>query len=41
MRAGCSHIQHAGCYKDWLQHSSICPLCKAPVKPLRKQKPKQ
>jgi hypothetical protein len=32
MKIGCSHIHHALCYKDWLQHSNTCPLCKTVIK---------
>mmetsp|Transcript_50488 Transcript_50488/g.113434 ORF Transcript_50488/g.113434 Transcript_50488/m.113434 type:complete len:295 (+) Transcript_50488:3-887(+) len=29
----CCHWYHAECIREWLLHSRLCPLCKAPVVP--------
>lgn len=32
-KLACGHILHMGCLKDWLERSTVCPLCRKPVFP--------
>lgn len=32
-KLACGHILHLGCLKDWLERSTVCPLCRKPVFP--------